>query len=216
MKPDFTRHLLVILIAGVGGLAVNTGMGDVVFSLDNSGGALADGLGTGDVLTVDGVSLTFSSVVVADGSPQGAVEGTGILMSSTADPIDDVIQFDFSFSHDVVINSWVLGTHEDVPPGSFISVVGPNGTAGNNAIPAGTSLSNVSQPFDMGTIAFFQAGAVYSFTHNLPANGDPLFNLAQLSVSPIPEPGLAWPVLGAFLILVNGRSRRSRLPIGGR
>ena len=179
-----------------------------VFVLDDLAPALSDGLSNGDTVTVDGIDLTFSNVVVADGSTTGDVEGVGILLSSTTEPgLTDVISFDFSFSEAVQISTYDIGTREDVPSASSFTVTGPNGTSGNNLIPQGTSFSEVQLNFDPGTIPFLAAGQVYSFTHNLPSSGEALFNLEELVVEVVPEPS-ACCLLAVGCLGLSTRRRR--------
>ena len=197
--------LAIVLVAGIWNRPV---VGDTIFVLDDTVPAFADGINNGDAITVDGVTLTFSNVVVADGSEFGDVEDFGILLSSTTEAFTDVIQFDFSFNQDVQINTYDIGAREDVPASSFFTVTGSNGTSGNNLIPAGTSFTEVKLNFDPGTIAVFEAGEVYTFTHNLPSSGDPLFNLEEFAVTVIPEPGACWMI--ALGVVALGYRRRNR------
>lgn len=187
----------------------NISNADMIFGFSNSTPSLTDGLDSGDSMTVGGVTLTFSNVVVADGSSSGDVESAGILLSSTNDvSLSDVISFDFSFSHDVQISDYSIGLHEDVPASSFFTISGVNGTSGNNSIPEGTLFVEQTFGFDAGTIPVFLSGQSYSFTHNLPADGDPLFDLGGFTVTSVPEPGSAGLVALSVLGLVVRRRRK--------
>ena len=190
MKSMLERSIVALCAFSLSFTVCNISNADLVFEFTDSAPSLADGLDSGDSLIVGGVTLTFSNVVVADGSSTGDVESAGILLSSTADvSLTDVISFDFSFSEDVQISDYTIGLHEDVPLGSFFTISGSNGTSGDNAIPDGTSFVDQTFSFDAGTIPVFSAGQAYSFTHNLPSAGDPLFDFKGFTVSSVPEPG---------------------------
>ena len=181
---------------------------DVAFVLDDTAPAFSDGLNNGDVVSAGGIDLTFSNVVVADGSAFGDVEGVGILISGTTGPgLTDVISFDFSFNQHVQMLTYDIGTHESVPTNSFFTVTGFNGTSGNNLIPEGTSFTESTFGFDAGSIPIFEAGQVYSFTHNLTSAGDPLFNLEELYVRQVPEPASGSLLFACGLIGVMIRRR---------
>lgn len=192
MKPlSLKSACLVCCFLTVAGPTVcDVSAADSVFVLDDTSAALADGLSNGDTLTANGIDLTFSNVVVSDGSATGDVEGVGILISSLIDPgATDVVSFDISFSKNVEIKTYDIGSREDVTAGSFFTLSGINGTSGNNTIPAGSLFTEQTFNFDAGTIPFFQAGQAYAFTHNLSTVSDSLFNLEELVVAEIPEPG---------------------------
>ena len=179
-----------------------------IFVLDDTTPAFADGLNNGDVVTVDGINMTFSNVVVSDGSANGDVDGVGILISGEIDPnYTDVVSFDFSFDQNVSILTYDVGTWEDVPGGSFFTVSGPNGTSGNNPIPSGSGFTEQTFNVVPGTIPFFQAGAVYSFAHNLVDGSESLFNLEELVISVIPEPSTGLLFAIGCVVGIRGRSR---------
>ncbi len=183
----FSLSVVVVLFASQGSRVANA---DNIFVFDNSVASLTDGLSNGDSVTVDGITITFSNVVVSDGSGAGDVEADGILISGSTNPsFSDVTSFDFSFDTDVFLNAYTIGLHEDVPAGRSLTVIGGGGVSGNNAIPVGTSFTEQTFAFDSGTISFFESGQVYSFSHDLPEAGDPLFNLKGFTVSAVPEPG---------------------------
>ena len=207
----FRNYSFALFFLATLGIQGQEAMATSIFVLDDTTPAFADGLNNGDVVTVDGIDLTFSNVVVSDGSANGDVEGVGILISGEIDPnYTDVVSFDFSFSHNVSISTYDIGTWEDVLIGSFFTVSGPNGTSGNNPIPSGSGFTEQTFNVVPGTIPFFQAGAVYSFAHNLADGSDALFNLEELVVDVIPEPST-----GMLLVLgcVMGLRGRSRVPI---
>lgn len=164
---------------------------DIVFDLSNASPDLADGLNNGDTVSANGVTMTFSNVVIANGAGAGEVEPTGILMSATTDDFNDVIQFDFESSHDILITQYTIGQHEDMDTGRFFNIAGPGGLSGDNTLPDGTSGSSTSFIFDAGTISFFESGQVYTFTHNLTAVQDSTFNLGSFTATAVPEPGTA-------------------------
>ena len=206
------NYLSILFIACASVFSGHKAWADTIFVLDDTTPAFApietDGLNNGDVVTVDGIDLTFSNVVVSDGSAIGDVEGVGILISGEIDPnYTDVVSFDFSFSQDVEILTYDIGTWEDVPASSFFTVSGPNGTSGNNTIPAGSGFTEQEFSFAPGAIPFFQAGAVYSFSHNLVDGSDALFNLEEIVVRVIPEPST-----GMFVVVgcAAGLCRRLR------
>ena len=199
-----------LVFAIVLGSTVRPVSADIIFELVDSVPAFADGLNDGDSVTVDGITLTFFNVVVSNGSSFGDVEAAGILMSSSTDPsLTDVIRFDFSFSQEVQISAYTIGVHEDVPLGSFFSVSGTNGTSGNNTIPDGSMFADQTFVFDPGTIPAFEAGQVYSFTHNLPVSGDPLFNFKGFTVSSVPEPSSTGLISLGILLFALRRKRRA-------
>ena len=67
------------------GFAVEPVHAEVTFVLDDQAPAFANGLNNGDVVSAGGIDLTFSNVVVSDGSSFGDVEDWGILLSSTTE-----------------------------------------------------------------------------------------------------------------------------------
>lgn len=167
------------------------GVNAAIFTLDSSVGVFSDGLNNGDAITQEGITFTFSNVVVANGSSFGAVEAPGILMSSSiGDPTaTDVLSFSISFSERVKILTYDIGEREDVSSGSFFTLSGSNGMSGHNSIPTGDSTTAVQLNFDMGGLAFFEANQEYSFTHNLSSqNPVPEFYFSGLSVQRVPEP----------------------------
>lgn len=191
------------------GLCTNRAGAEIVFVLNDETPAL-DKLNNGDLVSSDGVDLVFSNVVVSDGSSHGDVEEYGILLSSTTEAgFTDVISFDFSFSQDVYIDTYVIGAREDIPVGSFFTASGVNGTSDSNLIPVGSSFSESQHTFLPGTIPYFEAGQVYSFTHNLPSVGDPLFNLKVLSVTAVPEPGSVGMLAAGALAMAIRRKRKA-------
>lgn len=210
MKSIFSHSIAALSAFCFLATTCNISQADLVFEFTNSVPSLADGLDSGDSLTVSGVTLTFSNVVVADGSSTGDVESAGILLSSTNDiSLTDVISFEFSFSEDVQISDYTIGLHEDVPVSSLFTITGSNGTSGSNSIPDGTSFVEQTFGFDAGTIPVFLADQAYSFTHNLPSAGDPLFDFKGFTVSAVPEPGSAC-LFATCAFAVVLRRRRSR------
>lgn len=199
---------MILVTHGVG---VESASGEVIFVLDDQTPAFSDGLNNGDVVSSGGIDLTFSNVVVANGGLFGDVEDWGILLSSTTEVgLTDVISFDFSFSHDVQLQTYDIGARESVGSGRFFTISGSNGTSGENLIPSGTSFTESTHNFMPGTIPYFEAGEVYSFTHNLPDDAtDPLFNLEQLVVTSVPEPGSVGLLAAGALAAVIRRRRKA-------
>jgi len=211
MKLRSTLAVVPALLLAIAFLNTSRASADIVFDLTTASPNLLNGLGNGDTVTSNGITLTFSNVVVSDGSATGDVENVGILLSSTDEAgLQDVHSFDFSFSHDVVVSQYTIGAREDVHSNSVFVVTRPNGTSGNNVIPAGSQFTDSVHTFDEGTIPFLQAGQVYSFSHNLPNNAsdDPLFNLRSFSVTAVPEPSSASLLLMGALGLVVCRVRK--------
>ena len=204
------RKLLRWIVLLFASTIVNTGYSDTTFVLDETVPAFLDGLNDGDTISIDGIELTFTSVVTSNGSLFGDVESNGILISAATNPMyTDVVSFSVTFNQDVQILNYTIGAREDIPTNSTFSLVGSNGLSDPNVIPDGTSFDEITLGFLPGTIPVFEGGETYAFSHNLSSVEDSLFNLKGITVAvAVPEPGLGFTLfLMGFGSLIGSRRR---------
>lgn len=117
----------------------------------------------GEQVTNGGITLTFSNIVTADGSPRGDVDGDGIFFS-TDNRFNDVVQLDLTFNRNVIWDEYDID-FEQTGANRWFQVAGSNGTSGLN-----TWGTTGRFDFDMGSIPVFLAGVNYTLTHNVPNN----------------------------------------------
>lgn len=157
---------------------------DIGILLDNT--TLGTSVVNGESVTSDGVTMTISGIVAADGGDTGEVDDWGILFGSD-NSSSDVVSFGISFNVDVRITGYEIGAREDVPAGASFVITGSNGSSGPNPIPefSGFTETEIYQPYEQGTLPVLKAGEVYTFTHNLSdfSEFDALFNLEALDVA---------------------------------
>lgn len=183
-KTKWIAAVIAFSLLGLSNL-MTAGQASSEIVLDDT--TLGQTVEAGETVTSDGVTMTVTSVVAADGGNSGTVEDWGILCGEDATSTD-VVSLDISFDVDVRITDYVIGAREDLPDGVFITISGSNGTSGSNAVPAfdGFTEQEVGLSFAEGTLTVLKAGEPYTLSHNL-SNfaGDPLFNLESLFVMPV-------------------------------
>jgi len=139
---------------------------------------LSGGLENGSSVEVNGVEMGFSDIVTSNGAAVVTVEvgDNGVFISNQTFPSsdvdgDDVKSFSVTFSKDVRIKNYLIGRRTDIPEGVYFRIEGEGVSSGENFIPSvvGNSETEVNLDFKAGTITYFKAGQVYTFSHNAPS-----------------------------------------------
>jgi hypothetical protein len=185
-KNSNVRSLVALFLFGLAhlGLAEEA---PIEFLLDNT--ILGQDVKDGETVTTNGVTMTIVNVLTGNGGNSGTVEQWGILCGTEAGA-EDVVSLDISFDVDIRITDYTIGAREDLPEGVFITISGPNGTSGQNEVPAfeGSTQEEIGLSFAEGDLTELKAGETYSLTQNLiDVGGDPLFHLKSLSVTPVSD-----------------------------
>jgi len=156
------------------GLVELWGWFDVV--LDES--TLSSGLENGSSVEVIGLEMAFNDIVTSNGAPVVTVEvgDNGLFISNQTFPSsdvegDNVKSFSVTFSKDVRMKNYLIGRRTDIPEGVYFRIEGEGVSSGENLIPSvvGNSEIEVNLDFKGGTIDYFEAGKVYTFSHNAPS-----------------------------------------------
>lgn len=145
----------------------------------------------GDQSISNGISVTFSNIVGADGSDFGNVDSDGIYFSSDS-RFSEVVQMSMTFNTNIVWVEYDIDFERANPSSGFV-VSGSNGTSGLNL------WGNRGRfDFDMGTIPVFLAGETYTLTHNLTGRRFSQIDEIVVSVAPVPLPMGGVLLLGAI------------------
>jgi hypothetical protein len=204
-RPKIVAYLIILCAIGALIPSYAEVPENIEILLDDT--TLGTSIENGESVTSEGVTMTISGLVAADGGDFGDVEDWGVLFGSDPES-SDVVSFDIAFDVDVRITGYQIGSREDVPDGVFFEIAGADGSSGPNPVPESEfTLTEICLPYVPGSLPMLKAGLVYTISHNLAdfSLSDPLFNFEALFVAPVTddlevEVQFAGPKTGQFTV----------------
>ncbi len=204
-------RLLLAAIAAIGIGALASSAGALTIDIESGDQAdLADGLlDDGDTAVSGPLTITFSNIVTSDGIPGALVDSDGIFFGR--DPFAfAVVSMDMTFSAPIVLTAYDIDFifPDPATDTATFQILGPGGTATGEMDFLPDISTGPRLPFDMGTIAFFAPGEIYTFIHTVKGEAVSQIDEFDFRVVPLP-PSLA--LLGSSLAVFGlaGWRRRS-------